>query len=324
MRPPDFENEGVQLYRGDCLEIMRGMPDKSVDAVITDPPFFEIANHVWDRQWKSRNEWAGWCKEWANECYRVLGDSGSFLSFGDDKNIAYMQVALDGIGWQLINNIVWSKTNYTGLKADPEALRSFPVQAEERLLFYGKDALFDGTQSPMAGYLRSEINRSGISRTELQKLFPSKNGNMTGAISNWELGLNFPLQEQYETIRDFLNGNNGNAYLRRDYEELRRDYEELRRPFSNKQFTDVWSGAAISGGEKQHPTQKPGWIIKRILYTCTREGDTILDPFMGSGTTGVACVQTGRNFIGCEIDPTYFAIAEKRIADAQKQIRMPI
>ena len=49
------------------------------------------------------------------------------------------------------------------------------------------------------------------------------------------------------------------------------------------------------------------------------EGCTVLDPFMGSGTTGVACVQTGRNFIGIEIDPTYYAIAEKRIAEAQMQ-----
>jgi DNA modification methylase len=49
-------------------------------------------------------------------------------------------------------------------------------------------------------------------------------------------------------------------------------------------------------------------------------GETVLDPFMGSGTTGVACVKTGRNFIGIEIDPTYFAIAEKRIADAQLQM----
>ena len=54
------------------------------------------------------------------------------------------------------------------------------------------------------------------------------------------------------------------------------------------------------------------------------EGDTILDPFMGSGTTGVACVQTGRNFIGIEIDKNYFEIAEKRIKEAQLQIRMPI
>ena len=71
----------------------------------------------------------------------------------------------------------------------------------------------------------------------------------------------------------------------------------------------------------QHPTQKPvalmAWCIKQA-----GDPETILDPFMGSGTTGVACVQTGRNFIGCEISPEYFAIAQRRIAAAQLQPRL--
>jgi DNA modification methylase len=74
------------------------------------------------------------------------------------------------------------------------------------------------------------------------------------------------------------------------------------------------------GTDKVHPTQKPVelmiWCIERAKIPA---GDTIFDPFMGSGTTGVACVQTGRNFIGCEIDPGYFAIAERRIHDAEQQ-----
>ena len=71
-----------------------------------------------------------------------------------------------------------------------------------------------------------------------------------------------------------------------------------------------------------HPCEKPLSVMKWALERFTNEGDTILDPFMGSGTTGVACVQTGRNFIGIEIDPTYFAIAERRIKEAQMQPRL--
>ena len=66
-----------------------------------------------------------------------------------------------------------------------------------------------------------------------------------------------------------------------------------------------------------HPTQKPVELMEYLIRTYTNKGDTVLDITMGSGTTGVACVQTGRNFIGIEIDPDYFAIAEKRIAEAQ-------
>jgi site-specific DNA-methyltransferase (adenine-specific) len=73
-----------------------------------------------------------------------------------------------------------------------------------------------------------------------------------------------------------------------------------------------------------HPTQKPVALYKYLIKTYTNEGDTVLDFTMGSGTTGVACVQTGRNFIGIEIEPKYFEIAEKRIAEAQSQTRMPL
>jgi len=72
-----------------------------------------------------------------------------------------------------------------------------------------------------------------------------------------------------------------------------------------------------------HPSPKPLEYIKKILCRFTNEGDTIFDPFMGSGTTGVACVQTGRNFIGCEIDEGYFKIAKRRIEDAQRQMILP-
>jgi site-specific DNA-methyltransferase (adenine-specific) len=73
-----------------------------------------------------------------------------------------------------------------------------------------------------------------------------------------------------------------------------------------------------------HPTQKPVALYEYLTRTYTNEGDTVLDFTMGSGTTGVACVQTGRKFIGVEIDPTYFEIAVKRIKEAQLQTRMEI
>jgi site-specific DNA-methyltransferase (adenine-specific)/modification methylase len=77
-----------------------------------------------------------------------------------------------------------------------------------------------------------------------------------------------------------------------------------------------------NGWNREHPTQKPVGLMEWILINYTNEGDTILDPFMGSGTTGVACINTGRNFVGIEISPEYFAIAERRIAEAQMQPRL--
>jgi len=70
-----------------------------------------------------------------------------------------------------------------------------------------------------------------------------------------------------------------------------------------------------------HPTQKPVSLMAELVRAAP---GSVLDPFSGTGTTGVACVQTGRKFIGCEIDPGYFAIAEKRIREAQMQLRLPM
>lgn len=325
--------DNYELHQGDCLEIMKTMEVGSVDCVIADPPYFRIANEDWDAQWKDIYDWASWCNDWGKLACNVLSDIGSGYIFGDDKNIAYMQVELDKLNWGLINNIVWSKTNYTGLKADPMALRSYRVQAEERVLFYGRDITFPSfsqTITPIASrkmgdYLRGERQRAGVSMNEIQKLFPSATGGMTGAISNWELGYNFPLKEQYEKIRKYLN--NGTVeymaeeyeYMREEYEEMRAEYEEMRRPFYGNEHTDVWTGPAIGGAKKTHPSEKPKWIIERIVLASSKKGDTILDPFTGSGVTGEVCAQLGRKFVGIELDPDYFKIAEKRIQRAYAQ-----
>lgn len=76
------------------------------------------------------------------------------------------------------------------------------------------------------------------------------------------------------------------------------------------------------GMGKEHPTQKPVALMEYLIRTYTREGETVLDFTMGSGTTGVACVNTGRNFIGIEKEPKYFKIAQKRIQDAKDRLGM--
>ena len=89
-----------------------------------------------------------------------------------------------------------------------------------------------------------------------------------------------------------------------------------------KMLRVLWAGYYRDAGEVryEHPTQKPLRLIRQIIETITQPGDLVLDPFMGSGTTGVACMQTGRRFIGVEIDPGYFEIAKRRIEDAAAQL----
>lgn len=92
---------------------------------------------------------------------------------------------------------------------------------------------------------------------------------------------------------------------------------------NNRALTNVWYDISPivpwSAEKTAHPTQKPIQLMERCVTIWTNEGDTILDFTMGSGSTGVACVNTNRNFIGIELDENYFEIAKKRIADAEQE-----
>lgn len=94
-----------------------------------------------------------------------------------------------------------------------------------------------------------------------------------------------------------------------------------------RMFRHIWDGMVKDserGTPREHPTQKPVELMTWVIEKVTEPGDVIFDPFMGSGTTGVAAVRLGRSFLGCEISPAYFAIAQRRIEQAQMQMRMEI
>ena len=114
-------------------------------------------------------------------------------------------------------------------------------------------------------------------------------------------GLGVGFRPAYEVVLEFTNGST-------EY-QTRTGQNVLRSP-------------RVHSSRKQHHAEKPIELLAEIIAVAVGIDGTVLDPFMGSGTTGVACVQTGRNFIGIEIDPTYYAIAERRIAEAQQQLTL--
>jgi site-specific DNA-methyltransferase (adenine-specific) len=91
-----------------------------------------------------------------------------------------------------------------------------------------------------------------------------------------------------------------------------------------KQMKDVWTGALTKPSEKtegKHPTQKPEYLLKRIVLASTEEGQVILDPFCGSGTTGVEAVRLGRQFIGIDVSEEYLQISKKRLEKVKKNAK---
>ena len=318
----------VELHLGDCLEVMRSMPDKSVDAVITDPPYFRIVDAKWDNQWKTLADYLAWIVLASKEWRRILKDNGSLYVFADDKVAAYVQVELDN-EFLLLNNLVWNKAG--GGKAVMYApnFRCY-APTSERILFYS--AQYDPTGwetvkldmnnfMPLREYFRQYQEAMGLGIKQINEVLGHRKAEHAfyWGSTQWDL----PTAETYAELAK-IPSNHG--FVRREYEDLRREYEDLRRVFNaDGETLDVITGPIVSAKDNtEHPTTKPLWLMQRLVTVSTNPDMTVLDCFMGSGTTGVACVQTGRNFIGIEIDPTYFAIAERRIAEAQQQPKLEL
>lgn len=315
------------LLLGDCLDLMRTLPDKSIDAIITDPPYFGIVDNEWDNQWRTLADYIAWIGKLADEWRRILKDNGSLYVFGDDKVTAYIQVELDK-RFLLLNNIVWHKTNNLPVKT-AQNLRKFAPMTE-RILFYS--AQYDPTGwetvkldmnnfQPLREYFRQYQEATGLNIKEINERLGHRKSEHAfyWGSTQWDL----PTPETYAELAS-IPANHG--FVRREYEDLRREYEDLRRVFhADRNTLDVITGPIVNCNDNtEHPTTKPLWLMRRLITVSTNPGDTVLDCCMGSGTTLVACVNTGRNGIGIELDPGYFAIAEKRIAQARQQMALGI
>ena len=316
---PYYQEDAGVIYCADCLDILPKMPEKCVDLIVTDPPY-NIGIDKWDR----RADYVPWLTTAIVQCDQVLCDTGS-LWFSHMKFPALaaihigieLKTSLRHIQFITIDKGIGSIAGRTS-----ENLRSFP-RASEYYQWYGHD---DPTgaerlsgeisaRNPTALYLAEEITRSGRTRKELAILFPSKTGGVTGCVSNWLLGYNFPTAEQYQTMRDYLNREGEYDYLRREYDYLRREYDYLRRSFNLPMgVTDVWQLNFSDGANKGHCTEKPLELIKRIIAACSDSGDLIVDCFAGSGTTGVAAKELNRPYLLIEISQKYCDIAVQRLA----------
>ncbi len=318
----------IELHLGDCLEIMKSIPDKSVDLVLADPPYFEICGEFDFGRWENFNSYLNDVEKWAVELKRILKENGTLYWFGDEKRIAYSQIIFDK-HFGLLNNLVWWKFNLRGGafgSSGGDTIRSFPI-CTERILMYSND-VYNLTQCvySIRDYIRSEIIRAKgkiVLREINQALGTATSG---GGVASACLSLDKTepamfTKEMYEKLRSWLNSGKEYEYLRKEYEYLRKEYEDLRkeyeylrRPFNNQRgLTEVLQFNTELKNRTEHETQKPRGLISNLVQISSYENNTILDPFMGSGTTGVACKELGRNFIGIEIEPKYYEIAKRRI-----------
>jgi len=295
-----------RIITGDCLEVMKEMDSKSVDLVLVDPPYFRVMKNEWDNQWKTLDDYIVWLSLIADEWRRILKDNGSLYCFADDKVAAYVQVMLDK-KFLLLNSLVWYKPNSQPQK-NTYSLRSYAPMTE-RILYY---AAQDANNTTLREYFRQYQDAIGLNIKQINAIMGDRTAEHAfyWGSTQWEL----PTPEVYERLKEIP--------IKTDF--VRCEYEFIHRPFNADGSTiDVLSYNLIGSNETtEHPTTKPLALIKRLLTVATKPDALVLDCFLGSGTTAVACVQTGRHYIGIEQSPEYVAIAERRIKSAVEQIGM--
>jgi DNA modification methylase len=259
----------VKLILGDCLDVMRTLPDGSVDAVVTSPPYDDM------RQYRSGSafDFSGI----ANELYRVARGGGVVVWVvgdgvrdGSESGTSFRHaLGFKDAGFRLHDTMIYGKKNPVP-KSSPH--RRYEQAFEFMfVLSKGRPATFNALTEPS--------RQAGVVRATAPK-------------HRW-------------CGHDPITFHGAGKPIKAD-----------------KLRPNIWYYSVKYATPIGHPATFPVRLAEDHVHTWTNPGDTVLDPFMGSGTTGVACVRTGRNFIGVEIDPTYHAIAERRIAAEREKMAL--
>jgi site-specific DNA-methyltransferase (adenine-specific) len=237
----------IDLYRGDCLEVMDRLIEDGVkvDSIITDPPYGTTACK-WDSVIPFDEMWL--------RLNKLIKPNGAIVLFGSEPFSSALRMSN-------IKNYkydwVWDKKK----GGNPLLSKIQPIKIFENILIFEKSG--------------KKVKYYPIMEKRDKVKYRGKN---KGTISD-STGNSFTENKADETL----------VYPRSVLQIIR------------------------DRGKKQHPTQKPVALMEYLIKTYTNEGETVLDFTMGSGTTGVACKNLGRKFIGIELDPDYFKIAEDRI-----------
>jgi len=316
----------IQLYNEDCLVALSKLPDSSVDLVLTDPPY-NISKASWDKI----PDYINWCGKWIKECERVLKDNGSFYFWHNDMPLIAQLMEWIRQNTKFVFNsfCIWDKGDFRARAwknpSEKNNLRSW-FNTCEYCLFYtfqdetGLEQILPACFEPYLDYMTSEKNALGMNIKSVNDLT-----GYASIASHWfwqepqrrQPQPRFIAEQAYRKLQPTGRWKKPYESLRREYEDLRREYEDLRYVHNlDANHNNVWKSKEHNNG-KLHVCQKPLDITERIIKTSTKEGATVLDCFMGSGTTGVACVNTRRNFIGIELDEGYYRIAQERIEAAK-------
>jgi site-specific DNA-methyltransferase (adenine-specific) len=273
----------LQLENGDCLELMKSLPDKSVDLLVCDLPYGQI-----NRQWDSIIDMSEFWKQ--------------FKRIRKSKRVACIHFCTTKFGYSLIKSwekgfkmdMVWKKRQKTGALSS----RFRPMRDHEMIYFFYE-------QAPK------------YNRDKYHKKIKEQKPNPDGASETDKSIYGMPLKDCVATAS--YDVPNPASVIEDDDGE--KDIYGMPMGHPGGKCYDVPNpGSVVEGDEghigRHHVTQKPQSVLEFLLKYWSDEGDVVLDPTMGGGSTGVACKTLGRNFIGYEKDTDIYEIACARINDA--------
>ena len=294
----------VRLYHGNSLELLDAIaakyPDGRFDAIFADPPYFlsngGITCHAGKMVKVDKGDWDvsrgpelnhEFNTEWLRRCQRVLKPNGTIWVTGTHHVIFSIGYALQQLGFKILNDIAWEKPN-----PPPNLSCRYFTHSTETVLWAAKNEkskhVFNYQEMRrVTGKQMKTVWRKN--EFEPQRAQRAQSENEISALSAFS-AVEDP---QPSTLNPLA----------------RRSAAETAQPSS------VWTLPAPSSGEKahgKHPTQKPVALVERCLLASTNEGDLVLDPFLGNGTTAVASLRLKRGCVGIELDLHHVEIAARR------------
>ena len=311
----------IKLYQGDCLDILKDIPDNSIDTLVTSPPYYNAREYS---QYSSVDDYMNNMRNIFIQVFRVIKNHHTIVvnvgdvvcQVGDTKDTsrkvplgAMFTMMLQSIGFQYIDDYIWDKGEVQSNRQKgnpPYPYYQYPINCYEHILIFSKH-IRDMTKIPCPVCHSLKIRSDSSAICDIQKWecsnpdCPSKSPAGRGKrFSARTIMMSDYQTPENEIPKGFIN-------------KFRRDIVPI---------TPVIKINASGDNTLGHTAPYPEEIPELAIRFYSGVGDTVLYPFMGSGTTGIVCKRLNRDFIGMELDETYFKLAKERIENSVFPIKL--
>ena len=302
--------------QGDCLIEAENIPSGSVDLILTDLPYGTMTGidkeyvgygrkdgggHLWDIAIDPTNIY-----EIAN---RILRKNGKMVLFSQEPYTSRLITeAIPNVPFSY--RMIWEKNDF----ANALLVNKAPVSFYEDILVFSKTHDHEALH-PLRQYFATVMDYIGLKLKQINQTLGHRRAEHVFYIGSTQFGL--CTEETYSELIQVFGIDKMKGF--KPYTELKPIDDQFKKDLPST--FNLWEGNKYKSNilkykkdyNGYHPTQKPVALLEDLIKTFSNEGDTVVDLTMGSGSTGVACKNTGRNFIGIELDDEYFGIAKERI-----------